>query len=214
MKIKTGDKIWMLTAIHRVENKGVNVQWLFKCDCGNERIIGLGNVSGGNTKSCGCLKSSQAAKKMTTHGDTIKINGRVRSEYKIWSAMIERCTNPNNKAFFRYGMRGISVCHRWRSSYEAFLFDMGRRPSNRHCIDRINNEGNYEPVNCRWATYTEQGKNKSNNHWLEYNGKKMILQDWARELGVADSVIWFALHRRKGKSFGDYVEMRLKKISS
>lgn len=98
--------------------------------------------------------------------------------------MINRCTNQNHSNYSRYGARGISVCAEWRSSFERFLSDMGPRPSPSHSIDRIDNDRGYEPGNCRWATAREQGANLAKNVWLEYDGKRLHLQDWARETGV------------------------------
>jgi hypothetical protein len=105
-------------------------------------------------------------------------------EYRAWSAMKLRCANPNNEQYHNYGGRGITVCDRWRQSFAAFLVDMGPRPSPRHSIDRIDNNGNYEPGNCRWATSREQNRNRRNNIVLTHDGRTMCLADWARELGV------------------------------
>ena len=111
--------------------------------------------------------------------DKFYANGRKQPtpEYSAWYNMKRRCYDVNNKGYHRYGRRGISVCDRWLNSYEAFLEDMGRRPSSKHSIDRIDNDGNYTPSNCRWATGTEQSRNRS-----EYNIKAWVLAD---ELGVA-----------------------------
>lgn len=98
--------------------------------------------------------------------------------------IIQRCTNPNNPQYSSYGGRGITVCDRWRHSFENFLADMGPRPSDKHSIDRIDNDGNYEPGNCRWATQREQCRNKRSNRIIEFDGVRLPVVDWAERLGV------------------------------
>ncbi|HEY1814872.1 MAG TPA: hypothetical protein VGG74_21140 [Kofleriaceae bacterium] len=116
------------------------------------------------TRSCGCLKRDADARWIesnTKHGDAPH-DGERSPEYSAWAAAIQRCTNPENQSFKNYGARGISVCARWLGNrgFTNFLADMGRRPSSKHSIDRINNDGNYEPSNCRWATAKQQARNK------------------------------------------------------
>lgn len=107
-----------------------------------------------------------------------------KPEYHLWSLMKQRCTNPNTDKYDRYGGRGIKVCDRWMNSFENFYADMGPRPSTEHTIERENNNGNYEPNNCRWATKTEQANNRSSNTFIELNGQKVTIADASRELGV------------------------------
>ena len=104
-----------------------------------------------------CSKSCKAV----SHGDARR--GRKTADWRCWSGMIRRCEEPQNKCYANYGGRGIKVCERWRNDYATFLADMGRKPSSRHSIDRIDNDGDYEPSNCRWATNSEQQKNKRPN---------------------------------------------------
>lgn len=111
------------------------------------------------------------------------------SEYSIWSMMKDRCVNPNSTAFSYYGGRGIRVCDRWLESFENFFEDMGKRPSKKHQLDRIDNDGDYSPENCQWRTVKQQHRNKRNNVWIEFDGKKKILSDWAREYGLAPKVL-------------------------
>ncbi|MER9912837.1 hypothetical protein NKJ71_19615 [Mesorhizobium sp. M0050] len=115
-------------------------------------------------------------------------------EYLVWIRMRNRCSDPERK---RYAGRGISVCARWQSSFEAFLDDMGPRPSQRHSIDRIDNNGNYEPGNCRWAVPVVQANNKSSNHLVTYRGEEMSLRDAVRAAGdvVGKATVWRRLLR-------------------
>jgi len=105
--------------------------------------------------------------------------------YESWHQMIQRCTNPKNDSFDRYGGRGIAVCKRWLASFPAFLEDMGARPSFKHSIERCENSGNYEPGNCRWATKKEQQRNMRSNRMLTHDGKTMCLAAWAEQIGLS-----------------------------
>lgn len=125
--------------------------WLCLCDCGKIHIARGTAMTTGNTKTCGCNEKTNAK----THG-----YGYSDPVYRAWRYMISRCENPNRKFFCNWGGRGIKVCERWRNSFLAFLEDMGQKPSPKHSIDRINNDGNYEPGNVRWATPLEQVHNR------------------------------------------------------
>lgn len=132
--------------------------WNCLCDCGEERII-LGNsLSRDKTKSCGCLQSDVVTKLSTKHGHSKR--GKETTEHIIWSLMIQRCTNPRSTNYKYWGGRGVIVCERWRHSFENFLEDMGERPSKNHSLDRKENDGNYEPSNCKWSTRHEQRINQ------------------------------------------------------
>ena len=128
--------------------------WECRCDCGNTRLVPADNLKRENTRSCGCLRKEVAKELNTVHGGT-----RSR-EFNTWKGMQRRCYLQSAAGFKNYGGRGIAVCDRWLHSFENFLADMGCKPSPKHSIDRINNDGNYEPGNCRWATAKEQRQNR------------------------------------------------------
>ena len=149
----SGKRIGRLTVAWPVGIRCRTVVWLCFCVCGNSRIVRAGDLLTGRTRRC----REEAIKAITSHGES---KGAKRSlEYQSWYGMIARCTNPHHIGWKNYGGRGIRVCTRWLK-YEHFLADMGRRPGRKHSIDRINNDGNYEPKNCRWATVKEQSANR------------------------------------------------------
>jgi hypothetical protein len=112
-------------------------------------------------------------------------------EYTVWAGMKQRCYDKNHHKYYRYGGRGIEICDRWRSSFATFYEDMGARPTPKHSIERIDNDGNYSPQNCRWATYKEQANNKSTNRLLIFNGKALNLREWSELTGIdADTLSW------------------------
>lgn len=157
-------------------------KWLCRCDCGADTVVRADALASGATQSCGCLQKELAAEKLLkrtlTHGDAAS------REHAIWRSMKNRCLNPKTPDFQWYGRRGIRVCDTWRNSYEAFVADMGRAPTPKHSIDRIDNDGDYSPENCRWATRREQGNNKRNNRKIEYGGQIYTLSELARKAGL------------------------------
>lgn len=152
----TGKRFHRLLVIERAPNRSGRVAWSCICDCGNTKDIVSINLVHEKTKSCGCLRDERTVKSNTKHGNASR-NKKLPSSYNVWRNMHQRCNNPNNHSHKWYGGRGINVCHRW-STFQNFYSDMGDRPKNRS-LDRIDNNGNYEPSNCRWATYHEQRVN-------------------------------------------------------
>jgi hypothetical protein len=138
------------------------------------------------TKSCGCLSNESRKIKATTHGNSKSWN-EYFLEYRSWQLMKRRCYNENDPYYFNYGGRGIVVCAEWKDDFSAFIRDMGKKPSINYTLDRIESNGVYEKSNCRWATKKQQSGNRRTNRWVEHEGRKMILQEWANELKVEHS---------------------------
>jgi len=178
-----------LTVLRRSSRKGY---WWCRCSCGSpEKEIQHSNLTRGSTKSCGCASREASIQRNTTHGKTNTLT------YKTWQGMHTRCTNPNYKFFHRYGGRGIYVCERWQS-FENFYADMGEKPRG-SSLDRIDNDGPYAPWNCRWATPKKQGRNRSTNKMVTYNGVTKTLIEWAENLDVS----YRTLCRRSSMGWSD-----------
>jgi hypothetical protein len=180
---RVGHKYGRLLVVSRASNKSekdTNARWNCRCECGNESIAYGGDLQRGKVISCGCWNAEQRIK-----------HGMSRTPVNmVWRAMRDRCVNPNNKSFANYGGRGIRVCERW-DSFENFLADMGSR-SNGYSIDRIDNDGNYEPGNCRWTTTKQQMNNQRRNRVLEFNGESKTIAQWAESTGIK----WLTLRQR------------------
>jgi hypothetical protein len=156
-----GEKFNKLTVVEFLRYGRRGGVWLFICDCGKQREGVEVDVKHGSVKSCGCLKIERIRQTKTKHGQSSHDGPNGRSiEYTCWLNLRRRCLELSNPVYANYGARGIKVCDRWHDSFENFFADVGRKPTPEHSLDRINNDGNYEPGNVRWATRSEQAFNR------------------------------------------------------
>ena len=177
----TGQRFGRLIVLQRIGTTHYGQPiWACRCDCGNH-VHPFGNaLRVGLTTSCGCYRKEV----ITKHGLS-----NAGPEYAVWNTMIHRCYNPKIESYPLYGGRGITVCDRWRDSFEAFLEDMGPRPSKTHSIERRDNNGNYCPENCLWATRREQGSNKRNNHILVVHGERLTFAECMRRFNIPKNTL-------------------------
>ena len=180
-----GQEFGRLTVVKETSGRTASgcVVWLCLCSCGNESYVSATSLRSGHTMSCGCYQKQQsgqaAVKACTTHG----MSGN--PTYISWVNMRSRCYDKKNEKYMRYGGRGITVCDKWLNSFQSFLDSMGEKPTQEHQIDRADNDGNYEPGNCRWATGFQQQQNRSNSRWWYVDGVKYESSGHAaRSLGI------------------------------
>lgn len=150
--------------------------WWCRCECGTERAFPMSPLKRGRATSCGCKRAEKTRSLLRTHGETGCL------EYHSWQSMLARCRNTKDASYPLYGGRGIKVCHRWLK-YENFITDMGRRPSKNHTLNRIDNNGNYTPANCNWATKKEQARNRRSSLLLVLGGVTKTLAEWSEMYG-------------------------------
>ncbi len=194
----TGLRFGKLLVIERNGSRNKQPSWLCQCDCGNSKTIVTSSLLAG-TKTCGCFNHHKTG----------------TPEYESWMAMRRRCRDPKNAKYHMYGARGVSVCDRWNNSFLDFLTDMGERPKGT-TIDRYpNKNGNYEPGNCRWATFSEQnlnrGPHKYKGRFFELGGLRLSIKDWAAKTGISLN----ALRKRlqKGIDFETAINMKPRRRS-
>jgi hypothetical protein len=172
----------------RMRTCGPLAYWLCQCECGTRREVGVRSLRDGSSASCGCLRLERARAVMVRHART------GTREHRIWLAMKQRCLNPRHAAYPFYGGRGIQICPVWQTDFTAFLRDMGECPPGMS-LDRINNDGNYEPGNCRWVTRHEQMRNTRRNLWVTIGDRTQCVEDWAREVGLDPETLRHRFHQ-------------------
>lgn len=166
-------------------------QWMCQCECGSVVVVDQRALKSGSTGSCGCLRREVTSVRMKRHGQAVR--GAKSRVYGIWAGMLARCRIESATGFDRYGAVGIIVCDRWHE-FENFYADMGDPPVD--CsIDRIDSKKNYEPGNCRWATTQVQNENRKSVRWIEFDGKRMNVTQWARYLGINKATLLEALEK-------------------
>lgn len=171
------------------------IRWNCLCDCGNTTCATTDTLRIGSVRSCGCLRREVVSKLKRKHGMSRSNAGMADKTYSCWVRIKDRCTNPNCEFWHRYGGRGITMCERWSGSFENFLADMGEAPTGM-TIDRYpNNDGNYEPGNCRWATQTEQVRNRSNTVMVECFGRTQSIAAWAEEFNLEYDLVYRRIYR-------------------
>lgn len=184
---RTGQRYGRLV-VQALDSTKPATKWLCLCDCGSVVKVLAGQLGAGRTKSCGCLRKEVSAdliRKVSYRGP----GHSRRTEYAVWAGIKQRCLNPNTKSFPRYGGRGITICERWKNSFTNFYSDMGPRPDGTS-IDRIDNDGHYEPSNCRWATEEDQRNNKRSNYRVAVDGRTLTIAQAARKYGVVYSNLY------------------------
>jgi hypothetical protein len=198
IQYKEGDyfgNVKFIKEVERLINKNGSKKraGLFECPfCKNKFIKGINEIVTLNTTSCGCKLNKNLKPEYKGSSST--------PEYKVWNNLKTRCTNSKAINYHRYGARGIKVCNEWLTSFENFIVDMGKRPSDKHSIDRIDNDGDYYKENCKWATKNEQTRNRCTNRLFEHNGEILTLQDIMNKTGMT----YLAVNKRLNKGISIY----------
>lgn len=184
--LNKGDKYNRLTAVKEIDNR----KWLFRCICGNEKVISKYDVQKGHTKSCGCLQKENTSKAKRTHGDT---DSRL---YYIWENMRKRCYKPNSDRYKNYGARGITICDDWKNNYSNFYkWAYSNGYNDNLTIERIDINGNYEPSNCTWITMKDQAKNRTSNKWVYIDNAKYSPQELEKIYKIPVKTIYARIAR-------------------
>jgi hypothetical protein len=189
----TGQRYGRLTVVSRAPNGSAGqARWHCRCDCGETAVVWGSSLRSGNTQSCGCLQRERASQSNSRH------HMSASPEYVSYRRMLQRCYFPGSNRWDRYGGRGIEVCERWRGDhgFENFLADMGPKPHPRLTLERVDNDGNYDPGNCVWATYRRQALNSSKTRFVEYEGRKQALADLCDRFGIGIYTVVYRINKR------------------
>lgn len=184
-----GERFGRWTVVGQAPKRGTHYCWLVRCDCGRECDRQAESIASQKSTQCNVCQAQDAAAARALPVAS-RVNGRQRPEYKTYMAMLERCYSEGDEYYYRYGGRGIGVCDRWRESFAAFFDDVGPRPGPGYSIDRIDNDGDYEPSNVRWATAKEQARNTRRNRMLTVDDRTQCVAAWAEERGVRPQMIF------------------------
>ncbi len=188
-----GNRYNKLVALEFSHSHQKNAYWKFQCDCGQVTTLAAHSVKRGDSKSCGCHRREVSRQKATIHGHAA--NGGQTRLYRIWAAMNRRCDLETHGAYDRYGGRGIHVCAEWANSFQAFeQWAMSSGYSDELSIDRRDNDGGYEPGNCRWVTEKVQANNRSSNRTVIYEGVEMTLASFAELIGLDPNTVAYRLN--------------------
>lgn len=200
----TNQRFNKLVALEYSHKKGSKVMWKCRCDCGNITYVSVSNLRCNRVISCGCYKLEEFSKRFTKH------NQRHTKLYEIWKSMKRRCFNSKNAAFHNYGGRGITVCDDWANDFSTFyVWSMQNGYSEGLSIDRIDNNGNYEPSNCRWVDKLTQANNTRANHFVSYNGQKLTVAQLSKKTNMPYQTL---LHRiNKGWTIEKAITTPIKK---
>jgi len=195
----TGKRFGKLIVLNESEKYKGQICWFCLCDCGKHIVVGANHLPNGHTQSCGCLGRERRLSSTRTHGKS------KTSEYWVWHAMRRRCNDSRISSYQNYGGRGIKVCERWNGpdSFPNFIKDMGQKPSPKHTLERRDNESDYTPENCYWATRVEQGRNSRRNLLITHWGETHCLSEWVEQLGLKYLRVWKRLNR--GWSFEEAI---------
>lgn len=199
---RVGQRYGKLTVVDLAPTIGGAARWVCKCECGNYAIVSANHLSNGSTKSCGCMKHAVGRGKY----------GYAKNEspklYGLWSTIKQRCENQNREKYSSYGGRGIKVCEEWKDPNAFIEWALNNGYQEGLQIDRINNDGDYSPQNCRWVTNKENCRNRRSNISLTVNGETKIAVEWCEEKRVSPFTV-YSWVREKGK---EYAERRLAEI--
>lgn len=202
MPVNIGDVFGSLTVVERKPRESVTGRyvsaWSCVCSCGNYHYADQSNLVAANVTRCPDCNAKAISERKKKHGMTGWKDRKTSKIYYTWQAMKRRCYYEKEARYADYGGRGIKVCEKWIDSFEQFMADVGLPPTPDHTIERINNDGNYEPQNVRWATKIEQGNNKRNNHMMTKDGRTQTMSEWCRELGLSYSVVKMRLRKSGG----------------